>query len=282
MTNKSREIFLSNSNELLIKYGEFQNIGINGFPSHSHLMCELLYLIDGDISYHIEGRSYKLRRYDLVFTRPGKNHYLTFGSSSVPYRRYNVLCDPAYFPKELYRALPDDADVINFEDNETVRGIFERLEFYSENLDEAPQKMLFSALLCEIFCHFAIAAKNPENRLPSSSNPTLDAALKYIDENLTNIDSIEAVCNSLFITKSYLHHVFKATLKITPKKYINQKRLLLARRKIRRGGSPTEIFRECGFSDYTTFYRNYKAYFGYEPKAEDSVAPQITTPPIDF
>ena len=282
MTNNSRDIFLSNSSDLLIKYGEFHQISISGYPSHSHLVCELLYLIDGDVSYHIEGRSYKLKKYDLVFVRPGKNHYLTFSGSAAPYKRYNVLCDPAYFPKELYRSLPNDADVINFKDNETVRGIFEKLEFYSENIDLQSQKMLFCSLLCELFCHFSIAAKNPENRNQSISNPTLDAALEYIDENLTAIESIEALCRDLFITKSYLHHIFKDNLKISPKKFVNQKRLLLARRKIRRGGSPTEIYRECGFADYTTFYRNYKSYFGYEPKSEGNATPQITTPPIDF
>lgn len=282
MTNKSSDIFLSNSSDLLIKYGEFEQVGISGYPSHSHLLCELIYLIDGDISYHIEGRSYKLKKYDLVFVRPGRSHYLTFNGSAALYKRYNILCDPTHFPRELYRSLPQDADVINFEDNETVRGIFERFEFYSNNVDEQSQKMLFCALLCELFCQFAIAAKNSKNRHSSITNATLDAALKYIDENLTLIESIESICRDLFITKSYLHHIFKNSLRISPKKYINQKRLLLARRKIRRGGSPTEVYRDCGFSDYTTFYRNYKSYFGYEPKSEGSAAPQITTPPVDF
>ncbi len=276
------DIFISEERDLRINYSEMHGFEIKGYPTHSHPVCEILYLLDGDITHHIEGRSYKLRKYDIVFVRPYKNHYLAFGDKRVPYRRYDITCDPKYFPRELYRALPDDADVINFENNETVRAIFEKLEFYSESIEPESQKMLFSSLLCELFCQFAIAARNPKNRLPSSSNPTLDSALKYIDENLTKIENIDAICNALFITKSHLHQIFKTGIRMTPKKYINQKRLLLARRKIRHGGAPSEIYRECGFSDYTTFYRNYKSYFGYEPKAEGNAPIKLTTPPLEF
>ena len=282
MAIKGRSIFISEDDSLRVKYAEIDGESIHDFPTHNHLVCEMLYLVDGDISYHIEGRNYKLRRYDLVFTKPGKNHYLAFNSISVPYRRFNIICHRSYFPEELYSTLPHDADVINFENNETVRGIFEKLEFYSENLDREASEKLFPALMCELFCHFAIAARNPENRHPSNSNPTLEAALKYIDENLAQIDGIEQICSTLFITKSHLHHLFKTNMKITPKKYINQKRLLLARRKIRHGRGPVEVYRECGFTDYTTFYRNYKSFFGYEPKAEGDMPIKLTTPPLEF
>ena len=42
----------------------------------------------------------------------------------------------------------------------------------------------------------------------------------------------------------------------------------MARRLIRRGRRPTDVFTECGFNDYATFFRNYKSYFGYAPSEE--------------
>ena len=271
------------SDELGIRsnYVEFPTEKIQNFKTHNHLVCEILFLIDGDVCYNVEGRRYRLRRYDLVFVRPGKNHHLTFMSKNEPYRRFNSLCSPKHFPKGLYESLPDDADVINFEDNERVKGIFEKMEFYSENLDEEAKNKLFPSLLCELFCQFAIAARSPERRLPSSFNRTLDSALKYIEENLCEIQDIEGICNELFITKSHLHHLFVENIGISPKRYINQKRLLTARRKIRGGGSPTDVYRECGFIDYTTFYRNYRGYFGYPPSLEGEAVAQITIPPME-
>ena len=76
---------------------------------------------------------------------------------------------------------------------------------------------------------------------------------------------------ALYITKSHLHHLFSKHLQLTPAKYITQKRLMLARRKLRRGEKPTAVFSDCGFEDYATFFRNYKRHFGYSP-AEESKA----------
>jgi transcriptional regulator GlxA family with amidase domain len=37
---------------------------------------------------------------------------------------------------------------------------------------------------------------------------------------------------------------------------------------IREGEKPTAVFRQCGFGDYATFYRNYTAFFGRSPAAK--------------
>ena len=55
---------------------------------------------------------------------------------------------------------------------------------------------------------------------------------------------------------------------MSPKQYIISKRLAKARKMIRRGERPTAVSAECGFGDYTTFFRNYKKYFGYSPSLE--------------
>lgn len=273
-----RKFFASDELSIHVDFAEYPVEEIHDFKTHNHLVCEMLFLIDGDICYNVEGRNYHLRRYDLIFVRPGKNHYMTFASKSVPYRRFNMLCSPKNLPKELFSQLPDDADVISFEKSERMKSIYEHIEYYADKLDYESQKMLFTSLACEIFCQFAIAARDPERRLPSSSNRTLDNALKFIDENLCEIEDINEICSALFITKSHLHHLFSENIKISPKKYINQKKLLLARKKIRRGANPTDVYRQCGFIDYTTFYRNYKSYFGYSPSLEGEATTQITIP----
>ena len=60
----------------------------------------------------------------------------------------------------------------------------------------------------------------------------------------------------------------KSELMKTPKKYITEKRLLYAQNQIKKGRRPTDVSVECGFDDYTTFYRNYCAEFGRPPSAE--------------
>ena len=80
--------------------------------------------------------------------------------------------------------------------------------------------------------------------------------------------SLELICNELFITKSYLNKLFNLYLKMSPGKYIASKRLSAAQKEIRAGVNPTEVFAKVGFGEYSTFYRSYRAYFGYPPSEE--------------
>ena len=49
---------------------------------------------------------------------------------------------------------------------------------------------------------------------------------------------------------------------------VGDKKVLLAHRKIRHGRKPTEIYLECGFSNYPSFYRAYVSYFGHSPREQ--------------
>ena len=68
-----------------------------------------------------------------------------------------------------------------------------------------------------------------------------------------------------FISKAQLWRSFKETTGYSPWNYITLKRLIKAKQLIESGEAPTKIFSECGFSDYTTFYRAYKKHFGHSP-----------------
>ena len=60
--------------------------------------------------------------------------------------------------------------------------------------------------------------------------------------------------------------IFKNEMGIGIMQYVRNKKVLLANRMIREGEKPTDIYLECGFSNYTSFYRAFYAYFGASPK----------------
>lgn len=69
---------------------------------------------------------------------------------------------------------------------------------------------------------------------------------------------------------------------MTPAKYIHAKRLFYAKQLLDLGKKPTEICYQCGYNDYSTFYRNYVKLFGFAPmqKIEMSVRSEnrLSTP----
>ena len=93
----------------------------------------------------------------------------------------------------------------------------------------------------------------------------LSDALSYIADNLFTIDSVGAIADALHVTESYLFRLFREELNTSPKKYVTDKRLLAAQAMLRLGQRPSEVYAECGFSDYTSFFRSYKRFFGIAP-----------------
>ena len=141
------------------------------------------------------------------------------------------------------------------------------MDYYRENLSEKDFASSLSSLLREIFYNISLS-NQPVSNLPSEISPLLTKALEYINNNLYTIKSIEEISRELFITEAYFFKLFKNQLKISPKKYINTKRLLHAQKLIRRGKNPTDVYAECGFETYVGFYKQYVKAFGYAPSEE--------------
>ena len=236
-------------------------------PPHSHTLAEFIFVLSGAGTYHVDGRVYTIKKFDLIYTRPGKHHYLMIDESE-PYFRINIHYDTSALSEELIRSIPKTVDVLSFEDNDTVKNIFSNMSYYYDNLEADARDQLFEALIVQMICSFAIAATGNVAVQTASTNPLIEKALRYIKEHLYEIESVDEICREIYVTKSHLHHLFMENLRITPKRYIKEKRLIRARRRILDGEKPTTVFRDCGFGDYASFYRNYKAYYGYAPSSE--------------
>lgn len=235
---------------------------------HSHNQFELIYLISGDVAHVIEGKKYLLRPGDLVLVRPSKYHYLQILSDAA-YERYNVLFDPVQHGIKSALALPEDADVICLSEHPLAQELFSKMDHYSQAPTEDFEQLL-KLLLNELFISLRIAPKLQVQEQTLLS-PVLTQALEYINGHLFTIGSVEEVAEALFISPSYLFHLFRNSLHQSPKKYINDKRLLAAQRRILNGERPSTVYKECGFREYAAFYRSYCTFFGHAPSQDKPI-----------
>ena len=250
-------------------FGEDIDIEEYAGEPHIHDVCELLFLKKGNPKYFVEGKNYKLGKNTLVFSRPGDRHKIYFEETG-PYERYNILFDEKKLPFDLYTKIPPMLDIINFDGNSVVCDIFKKADYYCERFTGDKLGRLMVSMVEEIFFNISIAVDDNTitDHSSASANPFVSAALSYIEENLTSNITIDSICEELYITKSHLHHLFTNHLQISPKKYILSKRLSLAKKAIRAGQKPIEACMQSGFSDYSTFYRDYKKAFGHCPSEE--------------
>ena len=243
---------------------------------HIHDMCELLYLKKGNPRYFVEGKDYKLSKNTLIISRPGDRHRIYFDEPSV-YERYNILYDEKKLPEGIMEKIPKGIDIINFDSTSIVNELFKKTDYYAEHFEGSELSRVLCSLTEEIFYNAVIFAKDMPLQVGSaSSNRLVATAIDYINENLTTVSGLDEICDMLYITKSHLHHLFIKHLQISPKKYILMKKLDKARKAIRSGKRPVDIYIDCGFSDYSTFYRDYKNVFGHSPSKEpDFIAPIV-------
>ena len=257
---------------IIYNHNKFQNCNSTTFGAQAHDVWEMIFLKEGDLNYIIEGSGYRVKPYSLILTRPGYMHFIQFNDRSV-YDRYDILFDSKILLPELYKKIPSDLHVITFEKPDEILKSFEKMDYYYNHFDGAIMGNLLHHLIEEILCNIIISSRlyDIEKEDVVMKNEVLMKAIEYIKDNIGNDFTLDELCQTLYITKGYLHKLFKQTLDISPKKYIISKRLAKAQRAIRHKKKPTEVYAECGFTDYSAFYRNYKKFYGYAPSDELNV-----------
>lgn len=229
---------------------------------HTHNEYELIYIISGDVTHVIEDRKYKLKKDDLVIIRPNDYHYIQI-DSSVDYERYDILFNPESLKIDNIGLLPPELDVINCRHKPFISDIFKKIDYYHSLLDANELKDVISLLIKELFYNLKFSSR--QQNKPENIHPIISKALEEINNSLYTLNSISEIAEKLFVTESYLYRIFKRELKTTPLRYITEKRLNIAQNLLMQGEKPTHIYSECGFDDYTSFYRSYVKLFGHSP-----------------
>lgn len=264
---KTSDIINITTKDILLRHTYTEKTDSKNFLPHYHEMCEIVFPVSGDVSYLVEGKSYKLRNHDIVISRPRQIHTI-FPADGTTYDRFVAIFDTHILPADIWDKIKHGPDVYPSHENDRIAELFLKLDFYREKFADENFTSIARALIIEIAFNLSLY---DEEESRASVNPIIIRALEYIKENLVKITSVEDICSALYITKSHLHHLFTKHLQVTPAKYIMAKKLMLAQKKIKKGAKPTQVYFECGFTDYATFFRNYKLHFGYSPSLEGKI-----------
>lgn len=240
------------------------------FPMHTHDVLEVIFLKSGNISAVVGTKTYKLRPNSVVIFRPYLQHGITINGAEA-YERYDIVFDENALTPDICKKIPRDLEVIDFSGNRYIGDLFGKLDYYYKNFGSEDYKILISNLIEELVMNLSIISDDNYNNGLSELNPVVQRALNYIEANYTQAITVADICDELFITKSHLHHLFVDHLGVSPKRYINTRRLTRAQKLIRMGERPNDIYTACGFLDYATFFRNYKSLFGHTPKEEKDI-----------
>ncbi|MBQ3640242.1 MAG: helix-turn-helix domain-containing protein [Clostridia bacterium] len=126
---------------------------------------------------------------------------------------------------------------------------------------DAMLRMIFS-------CQKSIFESNREKQKGVSQcyNDYVNLSKHYLHDTNYSI-SIQKLAQMLSISPKHLNYVFKKVTGISPKQYITERRMGLAKSLLNDGMLPTEVSKVLKYSDYVMFYRAFIKQYGIPPTA---------------
>lgn len=88
----------------------------------------------------------------------------------------------------------------------------------------------------------------------------------YIDAHITEPITIDELAQAVNLSKYHFLRTFKSITGMTAHDFIIKKRLIRACEEIWNGCPLTEVYQRCGFTDYSSFFRNFINTYGIPPK----------------
>lgn len=252
------------------------------YPYHYHDFYKLLILLQGNVTYSIEGKSYKLRPFDMVLVRKGAIHRAEV-SGDEPYDRivfyisgeYLERCKTAdYDPAFCFVcAGKEGSEVLRFPvlQNTAFLALIGKLEENGQTGTRygasAYAELLFSELLLSV--NRGCYEKTGSFDHTVLFNQKMIDLIRYIGEHLTEDMSIEELAERFYISKFHMMRQFKEETGFTIHQYISEKRIIYARSLMAAGMSATQACYESGFKDYSTFSRAYKRRMEKSPSEKE-------------
>ncbi len=248
------------------------------FSMHAHEWMEIFLFISGKGHYMVEGCEYPLERYDILIMRAAETHKLVI-SPEEPYERIAIHFSPEFLrvvdqENRLLRpflqrplgqqnryAAADDPDG-------RLRAPF--LDFSFDAVRDVRLNLLGRLLLFLTVLDEKFETIGP---LHAPARDLQSGLVAYVNAHLFEEISLQSVADAFYLSRSQISRVFQQATGSSLWEYVTIKRLLAARAMVQRGESAGKACATCGFSDYSAFYRAYKARFHHAPR-EDALAGQ--------
>lgn len=240
---------------------------------HAHDFLELYYFLDGSVTYYIEDQVYDLCPGDLLIIPAGKMHRPVIANEHAAYERMVLWITPQYLQgidspagdlQKNLQKVGEHGYCVPFRGDETVfvTALLKKLLYMQKN-DADPK---FCAGAVELYLWTIFRSYGVIDTTHRNETQVIPQVIRYITEHFGEPLTLEDIAAEFFVSKSYLNRHFKAYTNSTVYAYIMALRLTHARRMLREGIPAVEAGRECGFSDYSTFYKAFKTQTGLSPQ----------------
>lgn len=274
-----RQYMLNNNFEIYEKHG----IPIGSNALHCHNFYEILYIMEGEFASLVENRTYHLKKGDFLLVDANVLHNYQYVEYQNHETSRRILL---WVTKDMLHHLADGKTDLAacFSSHSTcayhfplyleemLRGYLYKMVLEDPASAEEPgrKELLDRAYLTLFFLYlnqFCLRKSFRLSRGEIEHHPLVKSVSEYMEQHMASSVSVDHLANHVNMSKYHFLRTFKSLTGMTVHNYVIHKRLIYACEEMERGCPPSEVYLKCGFSDYSSFYRNFKNTYGLSPKA---------------
>jgi len=212
---------------------------------------DFTFVLNGNMTYFVNGKKITVESGDAIFLRPDDTRLREEGKAPVHYVSFNFhTVDSAVLPFDRIFKKCINEDIRRLISVYPPCHLVER--FHSK---EKCQNIL-NYILLELY----------DNQKLRSTNEHVIKIIKYIDEHITERMSLRDIAEHFHLSKEHTSYIFKREMGVQLVSYINEQKVLLAKRMIMRGEMAlSEVSDYLGFENYDYFSKTFKKYIGITP-----------------
>lgn len=241
----------------------------------AHTQHEVLYLLSGELTYVIEGETYRVKKGDMIFVAPNEIHVLNIDGTK-PYERIVLLFDMGIL-HGIMKALGTELRAFSYDGKNEfhiIKSEYVRrhrldkilTEITETDIDAKYKKLDIIARLISFVTEIDRAISEGDGfKSPDRRDTLVGDVIGYVDRHIDEKIKLDELAEELFISKSTLCHKFATVMNVSLGRYITIKKMYHAHELMKSGISAHAAADAVGYENYTSFFYNYKKIMGRSP-----------------
>ena len=231
-------------------------------PLHIHETLEIFLNVDSNVSFLVNNRLYPVKKGDALISRANEMHVGIFNEARI--HEHFCLWIDADESSPIFDFLrsKDYSSHISFDESTSkqLTELFFELEDHIKRGNKGVGKASCFLKIMTIF-NESQAVSTKTEAVP----PELQKILDDINENFTRYKTVKDIIENRYISAPTLNRWFREYVRLSPKKYLESKKLSYAASLLASGASVTDACLASGFSDCSHFIALFKKQFGKTP-----------------
>ncbi|MDD3277284.1 MAG: AraC family transcriptional regulator [Lachnospiraceae bacterium] len=271
----ARQYMLNDEFEIYEKVG----IPSGAMEMHFHNFYEIMYIAEGEFEILLNNTTYQLHPGDiLLIDRNHLHHYQYAEKRHENCRRLLIWVSQTYLDQisepglnlaECFSISTPAWHFPAYHREHLTNYLMKLIDLETDTrTNPAEIRILEKSYMALFFVALNQLCRRPEFSFPTEqihNNPMIRTLTTFINAHIDETITLDMLADQAGLSKYHFVRVFKDLTGMTVHDFINHKRIIKACEMIWDGEPLGDLYSRCGFSDYSSFFRNFKAIYDISP-----------------